>query len=479
MTGTATAPDQVAAARLAPVVTEVVDIRRQIAQLQAREARALAHAGEIADAWAAAEENMSTADLPRRSVSAELATALRVSDRTVQRQIGEAERMVEMFPETVRSLGAGRISLAHARVIVEAGDRIEHPELAAEYENSVLGYAEAESASRLRPIARRRAQWFLNETIRERHAKAAATRSVQVHDLDDGMAELQVTGPAVIIHGVHDRLTRMARDVAEADAEAIRNARDAVQAAVKAERAESRNGAEPTGSGAKTERNEQSAVDRAEAHLDELLAARRVLDAIRVDLLADMLLTAAPDAHIGTTATGLGAIQAHVQVTIPVLTLLDSPADAPFEAVTLAGHGPIDPDTARELARNAPGWDRILTHPISGEVLGVDRYQASSQMRRTLDVRDQHCRFPGCRLPAAVCDLDHTLDWQFGGTTTVSNLSHLCRRHHTLKHQTPWTVVQKPGGVLEWTSPTGRVYPDHPVSSVQFVTDAEFDPAPF
>ena len=177
MTGTATAPDQVAAARLAPVVTEVVDIRRQIAQLQAREARALAHAGEIADAWAAAEENMSTADLPRRSVSAELATALRVSDRTVQRQIGEAERMVEMFPETVRSLGAGRISLAHARVIVEAGDRIEHPELAAEYENSVLGYAEAESASRLRPIARRRAQWFLNETIRERHAKAAATRS--------------------------------------------------------------------------------------------------------------------------------------------------------------------------------------------------------------------------------------------------------------------------------------------------------------
>ncbi|HBR88540.1 MAG TPA: hypothetical protein DEA59_04640, partial [Microbacterium sp.] len=268
MTETATAPDQVAAARLAPVVTEVVDIRRQIAQLQAREARALAHAGEIADAWAAAEENMSTADLPRRSVAAELATALRVSDRTVQRQIGEAARMVEMFPETVRSLGAGRISLAHARVIVEAGDRIEHPELAAEYENSVLGYAEAESASRLRPIARRRAQWFLNETIRERHAKAAATRSVQVHDLDDGMAELQVTGPAVIIHGVHDRLTRMARDVAEADAEAIRNARDAVQAAVKAERAESRNGAEPTGSGAKTERNEQSAVDRAEAHLD-------------------------------------------------------------------------------------------------------------------------------------------------------------------------------------------------------------------
>ena len=76
-------------------------------------------------------------------------------------------------------------------------------------------------------------------------------------------------------------------------------------------------------------------------------------------------------------------------------------------------------------------------------------------------------------------DADHTIDFQFGGPTEVSNLAHLCRRHHTLKHQTPWSVVQKRGGVLEWTSPTGRVYPDHPSSGVHFSVDAEFDPAPF
>ncbi len=195
--------------------------------------------------------------------------------------------------------------------------------------------------------------------------------------------------------------------------------------------------------------------------------------------MVDLLLASDPVGHVGTTDTGLGAIRATVQVTVPVLTLIDDRVADPFEAVTLGGFGPIDADTARRLAATAPGWDRILTHPISGAVLGVDRYQPSKEMRRHLQVRDQHCRFPGCRMSTRRSDADHTIDFQFGGPTEVSNLAHLCRRHHTLKHQTPWSVVQKPGGVLEWTSPTGRVYPDHPSSGVHFSIDAEFDPAPF
>ena len=31
-----------------------------------------------------------------------------------------------------------------------------------------------------------------------------------------------------------------------------------------------------------------------------------------------------------------------------------------------------------------------------------------------------------------------------------------------LKHHSPWHVEQHPGGVLEWTSPTGREYSDRP-----------------
>ena len=242
MTKTAITPAEVAATRLAPVVAEVVDIRRQMATLQAREARALAHADAIADEWADAEARQSDADFAHRSVAAELAAALRVSDRTVQRQVADAERLVGRFPATAAALERGRISLAHARVIVEAGDRIAEPELIAEYEASVLTYAEAESASRLRPVAQRRAQWFLNETIRERHAAAAATRTVQAFDLDDSMAELRVTGAAVIIHGIHDRLTGMAREVSEAEGQAIQDAREAAKLAQRDARAAARLG---------------------------------------------------------------------------------------------------------------------------------------------------------------------------------------------------------------------------------------------
>ena len=59
------------------------------------------------------------------------------------------------------------------------------------------------------------------------------------------------------------------------------------------------------------------------------------MDQRRADILADLLLSAAPAA----LSEGLGAIRAHVQVTVPVLTL----AGAQETGATLAGYGPIDP----------------------------------------------------------------------------------------------------------------------------------------
>lgn len=44
------------------------------------------------------------------------------------------------------------------------------------------------------------------------------------------------------------------------------------------------------------------------------------------------------------------------------------------------------------------------------------------------------------------------------GKTCAVNLEHLCRRHHVMKHKCDWTVTQLPGGMLNWVSPTGRIY---------------------
>lgn len=443
--------ERVATAQWDASIPELIQTRRALAALQAREAALLAGVYQSANAWSQSlpTTRSQEAELPFRAAAAEIAAAWRVSDRTVQRQLEAAADLVSDYPETLRSLAAGRISAAHVRVIQTAGAVITGAELRHAFESDVLDYAEAESATRLAPVARRRAEWYAQSSIDDRHARARATRRVSITDLDDGMSELLAVLPSVLAHGIHDRLTQMARGVREAG--------DGGGGGV---------GGGGGGVGGGGNDSESDAV------CDE-----RSLDELRADVLADLTLSTSPSAH--SLPTGIGAIAATVQVTVPVLTLIDDAVADPCELVMLGGRVPIDAAMARELAASAPGWDRILTHPITGEVLGVDRYRPSEQMRRHLRVRDEHCRFPGCRMPARACDVDHTVDHAHGGATSVSNLAHLCRRHHTLKHHTRWQVSQHPGGTLEWRSPTGRVYRDKPVSSVAFSPDAEHDPPPF
>ncbi|MFJ3957958.1 HNH endonuclease signature motif containing protein [Arthrobacter sp. NPDC090010] len=131
-------------------------------------------------------------------------------------------------------------------------------------------------------------------------------------------------------------------------------------------------------------------------------------------------------------------------------------------APELNGHHVLDPESARLLAGAASGWNRVLTDPVSGDVLAVDRYRPSAALRRYLSARDGRCRFPGCCIGAAWLDVDHTEDAMHGGATTVGNLAGLCRRHHLLKHHSQWTVQQVGGGTLEWRSPTGKAYSDRP-----------------
>ena len=164
-----------------------------------------------------------------------------------------------------------------------------------------------------------------------------------------------------------------------------------------------------------------------------------------------------------------------MSVTVPVTTLMGT-GSAPAE---LNGRTPVDPVTARRLAGAASGWDRILTHPVTGALLAVDRYRPSSDLRRHLSARDQRCRFPTCGYPPADCDIDHHQDAAFGGATEESNLGHLCRRHHMLKHHSPWAVEPLGGGVYAWTSPVGRVYIDQPPTQNAVTFAEEKDDAPF
>lgn len=422
-------------AALDEVVGGVVSLRRQIAALEAQQARALSSAVDLVSVRTAhgraAGKRVSRADLAAREVAAELGTAMRIGDRTVQLRMGDAVTLTTRFTSTLVAWEDGRIDAAHVGAILDAGAAILDDGARARFEDAVLLVAEVESAGRLRGIARAIAATLEPETASERHRRAVDERRVRRMDLGDGMGRLIADLPAVLVEAGFDRLTQMARTVVTGE-DPLR-ADEAVADAA-------------------------AFVTRPTADADF-----RTMEQIRADVFADLLLAGAPAAH--GEGDALAAITGHVQVTVPVLSAIGVGSE-PF---LLAGHGPIDADTALKLAGHAVGWDRVLTHPLTGAVLAVDRYRASESLRRHLRARDERCRFPGCQRTAIRADADHTIDAARGGATCASNLGHLCRRHHTLKHHTAWTVRQRNGGVIEWFSPTGRGYVDRPPATVRFV----------
>lgn len=534
-------------AALADLVESLRAAEATLSGMQAARDGLLALAGRLAIDIAREGDHPDRGDMTTRAIAAEIGAVQRVSDRTVERRMADAAWLVDGFPEVWAAQGAGRISPGHSRVIIEAGAHLPDSDRAA-YAAAVLPLAETESPNRLRPLARRIAERFQERTIDERHRDARATRRVWKTDGDDGMGTLHVHAPAVLVHGMMDRLSQMAHALHEENRRAAKTAL-----------------ANDVGSEA------AACVDAAAVGDADAVADARSVDEIRADLLADLVLTGAPDAH--DTADGLLAdIRANVEITVPVLTLMkedlaidDAAPPAPHDrrrtsgqsqtaaawsaAAPGAGRGrdggtdvcpqtgqsgspsadavdhapgvesdhapgvesddtpdvdpvhtsdaedagsnkapdmksagsgiprgagaarppalidgvtPIDAATARLLAGAASGWTRVLTDPISGSLLAVDRYRPSPHLRRHLKARDQRCRFPSCGLAARTCDLDHNHAASTGGETCHDNLADFCRRHHMLKHHSPWNVTQLPGGVLEWNSPIGRIYIDRP-----------------
>ena len=395
------------------LVSMYAEAEKTVARAQALRDGVLALASRFALSLAEeSRDGIDASDLAARTVAAELGAAQRQSDRTVQRRMGDAEWSVTRFPEVWAAQGEGRISAAHTRVIVDAAEQLEDAGDRSAYSARVLEIAETQSPNRLRKIARRLAEKYVPVTLEERHQSAREERRVWVRDTEDGMAELGMLGPAVLVHGMFDRLTKMAKSV--------------------------------QGAGNPAEKTDE-----------------RSLAQLRADLLSDLVLTGVP-AACGDHNELLSRIEARVDVSVPVMTLMGAGDVSGAGPAELDGVVPIDTETARRLVGAASGWDRVLTHPISGAMLAVDRYRPSEQLKRHLRSRDQRCRFPTCGYRARDCDIDHTHAAAVGGETCDRNLAHFCRRHHVLKHHSPWKVKQIGAGVLEWTSPAGHVYVDEP-----------------
>ncbi|HEY9499671.1 MAG TPA: DUF222 domain-containing protein [Terrimesophilobacter sp.] len=389
-----------------------LDAVERLAGLDREEARrfaerSLIYAGLIAQNLAEQGPGASF-ELAFRSLTAELAIAARVSDRTMQARLSEALTLVDDFPLTLHALQCAELSIAHARVVMTAGSSISDPARRADYESSVIARAASVTPGRLRRLAQLAAEKVAGVGFAERHAKAKEGRSVRSFETVDGMSEVVATVPTVLAAGIMDRLTAMANAVRLANPD------------------------DP-----------------------------RTLDQLRADLFCELQLTgeATGDVHSGVTG-----IRAEVAIVIPALTLLgkgDEPA-------TILGGGPIGLDDALQLTAEAPSFLRVITDPVTDLVLATDNYRPSERLRRHLRMRDGRCRCPSCNRAAWRSDIDHTIPFSEGGPTEVGNLEVLCQGHHTIKHLSGWGLRQVSPGVLEWTTPHGIVVVDRPDTPVRF-----------
>ena len=120
--------------------------------------------------------------------------------------------------------------------------------------------------------------------------------------------------------------------------------------------------------------------------------------------------------------------------------------DSPPEQVPGHPSKLLDASQGRTLSTSTNGGVAAATDPgpdplVPKNLLAItyQGHDPPAPLRDALMFRDGTCQAPGCTVPAERCDIDHQVPWMHpaarsgGGTTTASNLWHLCRRHHRMK----------------------------------------------
>jgi hypothetical protein len=174
----------------------------------------------------------------------------------------------------------------------------------------------------------------------------------------------------------------------------------------------------------------------------------RSVDQLRTDVFLDLT-------EGGTNRSDRRGV-VDITVDLETLTQLN---DHPGE---LAGYGPVIADIARQTAeaQTDAKWVYTTTDPDTGQPIatGTTKRRPSAAQRRAVIARNPNCVFPGCRMPAIDCDLDHRTPWNETHTTKTSDLAPGCRFDHITRHKAHWTYTIEDNGDITWTSRLGHTY---------------------
>ncbi|MGN7861064.1 DUF222 domain-containing protein [Microbacterium sp. 22303] len=357
------------------------------------------------------------ADHARRSVFFDVAVRLQISENEARSLECTASTAAECLPLLWEHARDGFVSLRFVETAVSAVLRLQAPvgadPTARQYAADAIALID-ETASRWAlhlPIStfRRRVTILtdrLDPTPPERkHARGMVDRRVVVEDAGDGMSWLTALIPTVKAVAIKRRLTSTAK------------------------------------------------------HLQKDRREGRTRDQVRADLLCDWLLGVGTDRAVKTTVfvtVPIGLVTGETVTAVPSTAFLGNPVASGTEA-QLVGHGPIDPATARQAFLDATGFRRVITDPVHGIVLDMDRrtYRPTKAQRDWLVLQHGTCARDGCDRLALDADLDHDHPWSRGGPTNTSNLRPLCPADHVRRHRTRMIYRNRENHTVQVITPTG------------------------
>jgi hypothetical protein len=333
-------------------------------------------------------------ELASESAAAEIRVALRLTRRAADTELDLAVDLKQRLPRVWVALSAGEIDPQRAKVIVYGTAHLTE-ETARLVVDEIIGRASQMTTGQLNSVLRRLCVRADPEEAANRYQDAVDGRRINTEASVEGTANLLgLDLPPDRVAGVMKRIAEMAQSLKRSD---------------------------------------------------EI----RTVDQLRADIFLDLL---EGRSHRGRTGRGV----VDIQVNLETLTRL---SEDPGE---LAGYGPVIADIARQITESQTNseWRFTITHPETGQIIhnGLTRRRPTSGMRRHVEARNPTCIFPGCRMPATDCDLDHRIPWAHRGRTSTDNFAPLCRHDHIVKHRCGWKHRPLPNGDHQWTSRLGHIY---------------------
>ncbi|GAB3537881.1 hypothetical protein GCM10027403_23080 [Arthrobacter tecti] len=145
----------------------------------------------------------------RSATASEIAMAYNVPERSAYGLVEESIQLTERHPATLDALTEGRISRRHAVLIAQ--ESLGLPDQAVRgFEKELLALAESLTVAKLARRGRRLREEHHPETLPVRKARAVTERHIEYRPDDDGMAWFHAYLPAEQACGIYNRLTAAA-----------------------------------------------------------------------------------------------------------------------------------------------------------------------------------------------------------------------------------------------------------------------------